>query len=98
LAGDDVRPIVTAALDKGAGGAPAFGRTGALVGLVAPIAGEPKRVAGVALAGAHALIAPDALRAFLGVDESASEQGASLSAGDIAGREKKALVAVFCQK
>ncbi|HEY1887435.1 MAG TPA: peptidoglycan-binding domain-containing protein [Roseiarcus sp.] len=98
LAGDDARPIVTAALDKGAGGAPAFGRTGALVGLVAPIAGEPKRVAGVALAGAHALIAPDALRAFLGVDESASEQGASLSAGDIAGREKKALVAVFCQK
>lgn len=98
FASDEGRPIVTAALDKGAGGAPAFGRTGALVGLVAPIAGEPKRVGGVALAGPHALIAQDALRAFLGVDESASEQGAPLSAGDIAAREKEALVAVFCQK
>ena len=98
FASDEGRPIVTAALDKSAGGAPAFGRTGALVGLVAPIAGEPKRVAGVALAGPHALIAQDALRAFLGVDESASEQGAPLSAGDIAAREKKALAAVFCQK
>ena len=94
----EARPIVTAALDKGAGGAPAFGRTGALVGLVAPIAGEPKRVAGVALAGPHALIGQEALRAFLGVDESASEQGAPLSGGDIAAREKTALVAVFCQK
>jgi hypothetical protein len=98
LASDEGRPIVTAALDKGAGGAPAFGRTGALVGLVAPIAGEPKRVGGVALAGPHALIAQDALRAFLRVDESASGQGAPLSAGDIAAREKEALVAVFCQK
>jgi hypothetical protein len=94
----EARPIVTAALDKSAGGAPAFGRTGALVGLVAPITGEPKRVGGVALAGPHALIAQDALRAFLGVDDSSPEEGASLSAGDIAAREKKALVAVFCQK
>ena len=98
FASGEARPIVTAALDKSAGGAPAFGRTGALVGLVAPIAGEPKRVGGVALAGPHALIAQDALRAFLGVDEPSSEQGAPLSAGDIAAREKKALVAVFCQK
>ena len=45
FASGEARPIVTAALDKSAGGAPAFGRTGALVGLVAPIAGEPKRVA-----------------------------------------------------
>jgi hypothetical protein len=85
-------------LDKSAGGAPAFDRTGALVGLVAPIEGEPKRISGVALAGPHALVTRDALRAFLGFDESASEQGASLSAGDIAAREKTMLVAVFCQK
>jgi peptidoglycan hydrolase-like protein with peptidoglycan-binding domain len=98
FASDEARPIVTAALDKSADGAPAFSRSGALVGLVAPIAGEPRRVAGVALAGPHALIAQDALRAFLGVDESSREQGAPLSAGDIAAREKKALVAVFCQK
>jgi hypothetical protein len=98
FASDETRPIVTAALDKSAGGAPAFDRTGALVGLVAPIPGEPKRVGGVALASPHALIAPDALRAFLGASEASSDQGASLSAGDIAAREKTALVAVFCQK
>jgi hypothetical protein len=98
FASDEARPIVTAALDKSAGGAPAFARSGALVGLVAPIAGEPKRLAGVALAGPHALIAHDALRAFLGAGEPSPEQGAPLSAGDIAAREKKALVAVFCQK
>jgi hypothetical protein len=98
FASDEARPIVTAALDKSAGGAPAFDRTGALVGLVAPIPGEPRRVGGVALASPHPLIAPDALRAFLGASESPSEAGASLSAGDIAAREKTALVAVFCQK
>jgi Putative peptidoglycan binding domain len=96
--GGEARPVVVAAVDKSAGGGPVFDRRGALVGLVAPIASEPKRVAGVALAGPHALIAPDALRAFLGSGEPASEGTASLSAGDIAARERKALVAVFCQK
>ena len=96
--GGDARPVVTAAVDKGASGGPVFDRRGALVGLVAPIAGEPKRVAGLALAAPHPLIAPDALRAFLGASEPASEGAASLSAGDIATRERKALVAVFCQQ
>ena len=75
-----------------------FDRSGALVGLVAPITGEPKRVGSVALASPHPLIAPDALRAFLGASEPASEGAASLSVGDIAARERKALVAVFCQQ
>jgi hypothetical protein len=97
--GDEARPVVTAAVDKGASGGPVFDRRGALVGLVAPIAGEPKRVAGLALAAPHRLIASDALRAFLGAGEPTSEEAAaSLSAGDIAARERKALVAVFCQK
>ena len=96
--GGDARPVVTAAVDKGASGGPVFDRRGALVGLVAPIAGEPKRVGSVALASPHRLIAPDALRAFLGASEPDSEGAASLSAGDIAARERKALVAVFCQK
>jgi S1-C subfamily serine protease len=97
LSGGEAAPVVTAAVDKGASGGPVFDRRGALVGLVAPIAGEPKRVAGLALAAPHPLIAPDALRAFLGASEPASEGAASLSAGDIATRERKALVAVFCQ-
>jgi peptidoglycan hydrolase-like protein with peptidoglycan-binding domain len=96
--GGKATPVVTAAVDKGASGGPVFDRRGALVGLVAPIAGEPKRVAGLALAAPHALIAPEALRAFLGLSEPASEGAASLSAGDIAARERKALVAVFCQQ
>ena len=96
--GGEAAPIVTAAVDKGASGGPVFDRSGALVGLIAPIAGEPKRVAGLALAAPHMLIAPDALRAFLGASEPASEGAASLSAGDIAARERKALVAVFCQQ
>ena len=53
--GGEARPVVTAAVDKGASGGPVFDRRGALVGLVAPIAGEPKRVAGVALAAPHPL-------------------------------------------
>jgi peptidoglycan hydrolase-like protein with peptidoglycan-binding domain len=97
--GVEAAPVVTAAVDKGASGGPVFNRSGALVGLVAPIIGEPKRVAGLALASPHPLIAPNALRAFLGASEPASEEAAaSLSAGDIAARERKALVAVFCQK
>ncbi len=96
--GGEARPVVTAAVDKGASGGPVFDRSGALVGLVAPIAGEPKRVAGLALAAPHALIGPDAVRAFLGGSEPASGSAAPLSAGDIAAREKKSLVAVFCQK
>jgi hypothetical protein len=41
--GDEARPVVTAAVDKGASGGPVFDRSGALVGVVAPIAGEPDR-------------------------------------------------------
>ncbi len=98
FAGGEARPIVTAALDKGASGGPVFDRSGALVGIVAPIAEEPKRVAGLALAAPHALIASEAVRAFLGGGEPTSGSSASLSAGDIAAREKKAILAVFCQK
>lgn len=98
LTGGDAPPVVTAAVSKSAGGGPAFDRRGALVGLVAPIVGEPKRVAGVVLAAPHALIAPESVRAFVGGGESASESAAPLSAGNIAAREGHALLAVFCQK
>jgi hypothetical protein len=54
VAGGEARPVVTAAVDKSTSGGPVFDRRGALVGLVAPIADEPKRVGGVALAAPHA--------------------------------------------
>jgi Putative peptidoglycan binding domain len=98
FSGGEAQPVLIAAVDKSASGGPVFDRRGALVGLVAPIVDEPKRVAGVALAAPHALIPAEALRAFLGGDEPLSEGGAPLSVGDIAAREKKALVAVFCPK
>lgn len=94
----EARPAVIAAVERSASGGPAFDRHGALVGLMAPIDGEPKRVAGVALPAAYALIPPETVRAFLGGGESAPAQAAALSAGDIAARERQALVAVFCQK
>ena len=65
---------------------------------MAPLASEPKRVGGVALAAPHALIAPEAVRAFLGGGEPAPAGAAALSAGEIAARERHALVAVFCRK
>ena len=92
----EARPAIVAAVEASGGGGPVFDRRGALVGLVAPIEGAPKRVAGVALAAPHAVIAADAIRAFLGEGESAPEGAADLSAGDIAAREKKALLAVYC--
>ena len=98
LTGDAERPLVLASLERSASGGPAFDRRGGLVGLIAPIADEPKRVAGVALAAPHALIGPEALSAFLGAGEAEPEAGAQLSAGAIASREKAALVAVFCGK
>ena len=98
LAGDESRPVIVAALDTSAGGGPVFDRRGALVGLVAPIAEEPKRVVGVALAAPHAIITPDAIRAFLGASESAPAGAPSLSAGDIAAREREALLALYCGK
>ena len=97
LARGAARPTVVAAVETSGGGGPVFDRRGALVGLIAPIAEEPKRVAGVALAAPHAIIASDAVRAFLGEGESAAADTVDLSAGDIAAREKDALVAVFCQ-
>jgi hypothetical protein len=98
IAGDQARPVVTAAVEKSAGGAPVFDRNGGLAGLLAPLADEPERVAGVALAVPHGLIGSEAVRAFLGGGEPASGSAAALSAGDIAARQKAAIVAVFCQK
>ena len=98
LAGDVARPAVVAAVETSAGGGPVFDRRGALVALIAPITDEPRHIAGVALAAPHAIIAPDAVRAFVGAGESAVAGAPPLSAGDIAAREKDALVAVFCRK
>ena len=97
LTGDDARPVVFAAVEKSASGGPVFDRSGALIGLLAPIAEEPKRVAGVALAAPHAIVGPDALRAFLGSARPGRRRSAAQRRRHRA-REQGALLAVSCQK
>ena len=92
----DAPPVAVAPLEKSASGAPAFDRSGALSGLIAPIAEEPKRVFGVALAAPHTLIEPQALGAFLGGGAVTPSTSEKLSAGAIAEREKGALLSVTC--
>jgi Putative peptidoglycan binding domain len=94
----DAPTVAVAPLEKSASGAPAFDRSGALAGLIAPIAGEPKQVSGVALAAPHALIEPEAVGAFLGGGALTPLPSAKLSAGAIAEREKGTVLAVFCPK
>ena len=94
----DAPPVAVAPLEKSASGAPAFDRSGALAGLIAPITQEPKRVADVPLAAPHSLIEPQAIGAFLGGGDLTPLPSPKLSAGAIAAREKGALLAVFCGK
>ncbi len=92
---------VIAALEKSASGAPAFDRLGGLAGVVAPIAEEPRRVGGVALAVPHAIIDADAIGAFLGggaLVPIAAPAPTPLSAGAIAARQKDALAAITCRQ
>jgi len=98
LGGDAEKPIIVASLDKSGAGSPAFNRDGGLAALVAPIAAEPQRIAGVVIAAPHPIVGPEALKAFLGAVELSPEASAPLSAGAIAAREKTAVVAVFCGK
>ncbi|HKN29652.1 MAG TPA: peptidoglycan-binding domain-containing protein [Roseiarcus sp.] len=92
----DAPPVAVASLEKSASGAPVFDRSGALADIIAPIADEPKRVAGVALATSHALIEPQAIGAFLGGGELTPAPSPPLSVGAIAEREKGSLLAVYC--
>ena len=98
LGGEADKPVIVASLEKSGSGSPAFDRGGDLAGLVAPIAAEPQRIAGVVIAAPHALVGPEALKTFLGSSQPVPESSAPLSAGAIAAREREAVVAVFCGK
>ncbi|MGD1036996.1 MAG: peptidoglycan-binding domain-containing protein [Roseiarcus sp.] len=96
-AGEGGQTIV-AALTNAASGAPAFDRKGDLAALVAPIKGEPKRVAGVVLAEPHALIALDAIKRFLGEGGAAAlPDAADLAAGEIARQKRASIVKIVCR-
>jgi len=97
-AAGDGRQAIVAALTKAASGAPVFDRKGALEALVAPITGEAKRVASVALAEPHALIALDAIERFLGQGSAeAPAQGPDLGAGEIAREKRASVVSIVCR-
>ncbi len=90
---------VVASLGKSAAGAPVFDRQGGLAGIIAPIADEPKRLGGVALAGPHGLIDAEAIGGFLGGGAlTPIAATAPLSVGAIAAREKASVAAVLCAK
>ncbi len=96
---DGAQPAVVASLGKSAAGGPVFDRQGGLAGVIAPIAEEPKRLGGVALAGPHGLIDADAIGAFLGGGAlTPIANPAPLSLGAIAAQEKTAVAAVMCAK
>ena len=70
----------------------------ALEALVAPIKDEPKRVAGVALAEPHAVIALDAIARFLGAaGAEALADAPALGAGDLAREKRASIVAIVCR-
>ncbi len=92
------RQAIVAALTKSASGAPAFDRRGALEALVAPIKGEPRRVAGVVLAEPHALIALDTIERFLGrTGAEASAEAPDIGAGEIAREKRASVVKIVCR-
>jgi hypothetical protein len=92
---DTQRRSVVAALGLGARGAPVFDRQGGFAGMIAPLAGAPKKFGGVTLAEPHPLIESAALAVFAGLGESAPA-GEPLGVADIARRMRGAIVGVFC--
>ncbi len=97
LSGGEGAQMVVAALTKHGTGAPVFDRRGGLAALVAPIRSEPPRVAGVALAEPHPMIASDVISRFLGTSPVSRADGPELGAGDIAREKRAAIVEVACR-
>ena len=91
---------VSAAVQDGVGGAAIFDRSGALIGLIAQPPQEPRRIAGVIPQAAWPLTPSAQILAFLTaanvkLDTSDAATG-DRSAGDIAGANAAALLAVSC--
>ena len=86
---------LAAALQRGAGGAPIFDRTGALIGLAGPLGDRQGMIAGIVPAMSHPFV--DASR--LAVPAGSQEPGAppSRSTGDIVAAMRNAVVAITCE-
>ena len=86
--------LALVSIEKSERGAPIFDRQGRLVGLIAPVAQEPKRVGGAPVAESRAMIQAEAIGGFLGGGVIVSETQPRLTAGEIA--EKNGVVGVYC--
>jgi hypothetical protein len=94
----DGRSAVLAALGQSVGGAPAFDRSGALAGVVAALATQPRRIGVVALDEPRALIGVEAIAAFLALaPATAPTQTPALDAGAVAAAARGAIAQVVCK-
>jgi hypothetical protein len=93
---------VSAAVQDGVGGAVVFDRSGAWMGLLSQPAQEPRRIAGVIPQAAWRMASAEAAVAFLSSSGVKLETGmitaVEKSAGEVAGANASALVAVSCQR
>ena len=93
---------VSAAVQDGVGGAAVFDRSGSWMGVLAQPPQGPRRVAGVIPQSAWRIVPAEAAAAFLAASGVKLEQGVvttvEKSAGDIAGANAAAMVAVSCQR
>jgi peptidoglycan hydrolase-like protein with peptidoglycan-binding domain len=90
---------VLAALQKGGAGSPVFDRSGALVGLVATVAQEPRLVAGLVPAASYPVAgASDVLR-IAAIQPATSPAGSdALTAGALAAKLQGSVVAIACRR
>lgn len=93
---------VSAAVQDGVGGAAVFDRSGSWMGLLAQPAQEPRRIAGVIPQAAWRMASAEAAVAFLSSSGVKLDAGVitavEKSAGEVAGANASALVAVSCQR
>jgi hypothetical protein len=90
---------LVAPLQPGAAGAPAFDRTGALVGLAGALAAGPRMIAGIVPPLSHPAVPATTVATFLadnGVALPNAPAGPPRSAGDLAAAVGPAVVAIDC--
>ncbi len=93
------KPRIFAPLQRGAAGAAVFDRTGALVGLVASVAVEPRIVAGVMPQASWPLVPAAAVFAAAKLSPApAAAPAAPLTAGAVAAAQRGRVVAVDCAR
>jgi hypothetical protein len=90
---------LVAPLQPGAAGAPAFDRSGAIMGLAAALTARPRMIAGIVPPLSHPAVPAPTVATFLadnGVAAQPASAGPPRSAGDLAATLGPAVVAIDC--